>query len=82
MALTNTKLMCSLKCRLKQNFLPDLEKLLKYSASAVIVVSYYPCAGSLLRTKWVVLVQDTRSNDSWSNIAWLMHKLCKHAYFI
>ena len=56
--------MCSLKCRLKQNFLPDLEKLLKYSASAVIVVSYYPCAGSLLRTKRVVLVQDTRSNDS------------------
>ena len=28
---------------------------------------------------WVVLVHNTRSNDSRSNNAWFMHKLCKHA---
>ena len=31
---------------------------------------------------WVVLVHDTRSNDSRCNDARFMHKLCKHGYFI
>ena len=31
---------------------------------------------------WVVLVHDTRSNNSRSNDARFIHRLCKHAYFI
>ena len=31
------------------------------------------------RISQVVLVYNTRSNDSRSNNAWFMHKLCKHA---
>ena len=28
----------------------------------------------------IVLVHDIRSSESQSNVAWFMHKLCKHAF--
>ena len=50
MTLTNWKLLLPLQCRLKQMFLFDLEKLMKYLASAGIVVSSNPCVGLSTRT--------------------------------
>ena len=41
--LTNENLLLPLQCRLKQNFLFDLWKLIEYQASAVKVVSSNPC---------------------------------------
>ena len=45
--LTNKKLLLPFKCRLKQNFLFDHEKLIECLASAVNVVSSNPCVGSI-----------------------------------
>ena len=39
--------MLPLWCKLKQNFLFDFERLIKYSDSAVNVVWSYPCVGFL-----------------------------------
>ena len=50
-ALTNKKLLLSLKCRLRQNFLFSLEKLTDHWASPVNVVSSNPCVGPKPRIK-------------------------------
>ena len=49
-ALKNKKLLFPLSCRLKQNFLPDIEKLIEYFASTVIVLSFYLRVGPSPRT--------------------------------
>ena len=50
-ALTNKRLLLPLQCRLKQNFLFDLEKLIDYWGSAVNVVRSNPCVGPIRRIK-------------------------------
>ena len=49
LALANKKLVLPLSCRLKQNVLSDLEKVIEYLVSAVNVVSSNPCVGPIPR---------------------------------
>ena len=75
------ELECSKKVKIQLNgFMLVPEKIQQITAQE----EWKPTMLMLLKRglKGVVLVHDTRSNDSQSNDARFMHKLCKHAYFI
>ena len=62
-ASTNKKLLLALQWRLKHNFLWSLKKLIiRYSTSAVIVVSFNPCGGPLPRSNMSFLLLSIRTN--------------------
>ena len=61
--LRNKITFASIICRLKQNFLFDLEKLIEYWVSVVNVVSSYPCVGPLPRVKISFPLSSVWSNE-------------------
>ena len=75
----------TLKCLDKFLAFVDVELNLTFSVPFLMITCFVLVAipiankvnGKILPLLWVVLVQDTRSND-----ARFMHKLCKHVYFI
>ena len=52
-----------LQCRLKRNFLFDLEKLIKYSASSANVVLSNPCVGPLPKIKIFFFLLSTCTDE-------------------
>ena len=65
-------------------FSPEVALYLYKSMYGILLSCLGLCAYLLLGIprQGVVLVHDTQSNDSRSNDAQFMHKLCKHGYFI